>query len=462
MQKRLFAIISLLALLATACGGGGKQTTGGGGKSASPTAKEQTFHVDVDGKSDKFNLAATAFFPKELSVHPGDTVEFKEHFSGEPHTVTFGKLVEAGLAAADKMQGGAPGGGGSPAAGATGATPGASASGSASAAPSSSAGPTASASASASAGASQTGGASPSASESGAAGGEEGAPPPEMQKLPDIFGPPPTFAPLNQSAGQPCFLETGDPPAPPKGGGEACPKVEQPDFNGNQTFFNSGYLENDQTFKMKFSPDITPGTYRFMCLVHREGMQGKVTVAPAGTDIPSPDEASNKGKEEFSKTEQSLNNVYEDMEKATADKAFAGGGSPQVMDAIVAEFGPEEISIPTGGTVSWNVFSFHTIALNAPEDAINIFSKDSDGTVKLNPKVGAPSKAPPPPKVEEGPGGRPSTTQASYDGEGFFNSGVMGGFPGSEVTYKIRFTKAGTYQLQCGIHPDMKGTVKVG
>src|SRR5207248_1477458 len=42
------------------------------------------------------------YYPNTLKVHAGDTIDFKEVWSGEPHTVTMGKLVDAGLAAQDK------------------------------------------------------------------------------------------------------------------------------------------------------------------------------------------------------------------------------------------------------------------------------------------------------------------------------------------------------------------------
>lgn len=398
MQRRFWAIFSLLTLLAAGCGGAQETVDEEGGGEA---AGAQTYSVNVDGKSDKFNLATLAYFPKELSVHPGDTIEFKEVFTGEPHTVTFGKLVDAGLAAVDKA--GPPG-----------------------------------------------------------EGGPSGPPPPEMQKLPDIFGPPPTFDPLNQSAAQPCFIEAGDPPVSPTGGAPACPKADQPEFSGSQNFYNSGYLAEDETFTVKFAENAKPGSYNFMCLVHREMMRGKVTVAGPEAAIPSPDEVEEKGREQLAKTEDALSKTHEDMQKATAENAFAGGGSQAVMDALVAEFGPEEVSVPTGGTVTWNVFLFHTIALNPPEDAIVDLIQESDGTVRQNEKAVTPSKAPNPPPIVFGPGGKPSTVEATWDGTGYFNSGTMASFPGAEVTYKIRFTKAGTYQLQCTLHPEMEGTVKVG
>ena len=59
-----------------------------------PPSGPQTFTVAVDGTSSQFSLAADSFFPNQLQVHPGDTVAFKEVDSGEPHTVTFGTLVD--------------------------------------------------------------------------------------------------------------------------------------------------------------------------------------------------------------------------------------------------------------------------------------------------------------------------------------------------------------------------------
>ena len=57
----------------------------------------QSYSVGVDAKNDTFPIAAVAYYPNELTVHPGDTVDFNSIFSGEPHTVTFGTLVDQGL-----------------------------------------------------------------------------------------------------------------------------------------------------------------------------------------------------------------------------------------------------------------------------------------------------------------------------------------------------------------------------
>src|SRR5438034_4954118 len=56
----------------------------------------QTFSVSVDAVSGAIPLAADEYFPSEVQVHPGDTIKFNEVWSGEPHTVSLGSLVDQG------------------------------------------------------------------------------------------------------------------------------------------------------------------------------------------------------------------------------------------------------------------------------------------------------------------------------------------------------------------------------
>jgi len=165
--------------------------------------------------------------------------------------------------------------------------------------------------------------------------------------------------------------------------------------------------------------------------------------------------------------EKKLTPAYEKAEKGTADNASAGVGDESVMNAFDADFGPKDVSVKKNGTVSWNVFLFHTITLEPSQGTLAVLIKDSDGTVKSNQKAGTPAGgAPKPPDIPQGPppSGPPPAgpvLNATYDGAGFFNSGILASLPPSLLTYKIKFTKEGTYNLQCLIHPDMKGKVKV-
>jgi len=408
MRKVLAAAFVVLMLVATGCSTKKDTTT-------TPTTSEtqetsNKFTVGVDGKSDKFNMFAYSFFPKELSVHPGDTVDFKEVFTGEPHTVALGTAVDAAIVAYNTL--------------------------------------------------------TPEQKQS------DGPPPADVKKvfdkLPNVFpegdvqGPPK----LNQSAAQACFIDTGDAPVSDKGDAPACPKREQPEFNGTQTLFNSGYLAEDENFAVKFDKNIKPGAYNVMCLVHGTEMSAKITVAEKATKVATPDEVTANGKKELDTLVSALAPLYDKAKTdSTPAKAVAGLGAQEVMGAAIAEFLPKEISVPVGETVSWTTFHFHSISFNAPQDQIGgALSKAADGTVSLAKAAGEPTKDAPaiPPEVGGGSAKKPTTISATYDGSGFFSSSVFGSFPPAQVTYKVKFTKAGTYNLQCLVHPDMKGKVTVG
>src|SRR4051812_34958811 len=86
----LAATVVLVAVGLAGCGGGD-----GDGDAA-------TRQVRVDYSSDEFGSFALQNFPEKVSVRPGDTIEFKQTWTGEPHTVTGGssvsKIVVAGSA----------------------------------------------------------------------------------------------------------------------------------------------------------------------------------------------------------------------------------------------------------------------------------------------------------------------------------------------------------------------------
>src|SRR5687767_12166019 len=78
-MKKIKVFAVALVLTASACGVGGQ-----GGD-------ERT--VLVDFSHDEFASAMFANFPREVAVPQGATVVFKQTWTGEPHTVTGGTLV---------------------------------------------------------------------------------------------------------------------------------------------------------------------------------------------------------------------------------------------------------------------------------------------------------------------------------------------------------------------------------
>jgi plastocyanin len=53
----------------------GVTCTGSGDRGGAPPS--QAFTVEVDGKADGFSAGFTAFFPDQVTVHPGDNVTVK-------------------------------------------------------------------------------------------------------------------------------------------------------------------------------------------------------------------------------------------------------------------------------------------------------------------------------------------------------------------------------------------------
>ena len=384
-QHRILYALSGLFLLAAACG-----VTN---ESQNKTLSRYT--VKVDSSSPHVPMAAASFFPNELAIHPGDTIDFKADFTGEPHTATFGTLVNKAVKAIQGLPQGR------------------------------------------------------AATDSEIADLEV-----NLEKVPNMFPNANPNNPISQASAQPCFLSKGKPPP-----SAACRKTRKPIFNGKQSFLGSGWLSEGQVFTIKFSKNIKPGTYNFMCMVHREGMTGAVHVVSDAVKVQTPAQASEIARGEVGDIEEGLRAAVKTSESLTPDRASAGITARGSFSAESSTFAPSEASIPTGGTVSWTIRGFHTISINPSQDAVGALMRLSDGTVAQNPKAKTPSLAPPPPLPYQD---APVTAQATYDGEGFFNTGFLVSFPPGLIVYRITFTKPGTYPLQCLVHADMKGKVKVG
>src|SRR5207302_3808360 len=128
-------------------------------------------------------------------------------------------------------------------------------------------------------------------------------PPPALQKLdaklPQLLPQGPGDA--IQTAANPCFVSTGVPSST-----GPCPNGTQPSFDGTQAYYNSGWLDKNAKFTVQISKSTAPGTYYFMCLLHREGMTGKIDVVSSGTSVPSPSAQAATGQKELAAVEAKL------------------------------------------------------------------------------------------------------------------------------------------------------------
>src|SRR5687767_1664874 len=153
----------------------------GGGDDSGP--QERT--VRVDYSHDEFGSYFLEYFPREVTLRPGDTAVFKQTWAGEPHSVTMGTLVDDLMKVVEPYI---------------------------------------------------------------QASKERGEPIPEEEPadvaeankpLPYMFGE--RIDAVAQNAAQPCYLESGTPPTDLNTPCDADDQ-DQPDFNGKQTFYNSGFI----------------------------------------------------------------------------------------------------------------------------------------------------------------------------------------------------------------------------
>lgn len=381
----LCVVVAVFSLGVAACGG------------SSSGAQSRT--VQVDGTSDKFNAAFLQYFPKRVTVHPGDTVDFHENWTGEPHTVTMGTLVESALKAAN-------------------------------------------------------------------AAGPNGPTPPELQKLPTLL--PEGPGDVNQNAAQPCYLTTGEPPANPA---TACSKDQQsqPAFTGTQTYYNSGFLPGGDTYKVKLSSDIKPGTYSYYCNLHGPSMSGSIVVLNKDRDIPSADTNNKAASAEKTADVAKMTPAYAQAKTGQFPipgvKYVAGYGSQDFQEGLINEMIPPEIDAKVGEKVTWTVVGPHTISFGkAPIEPGQYLTKAPDGAWHINAQAFMPAGFPQPPQSSGPPPSQPTVTPidgGTYDGTGFKSTGVLASFPPALYSASLTFTKAGTYSYACLIHPKMGGIVKV-
>jgi plastocyanin len=404
----------------------------------------QTRTVLVDFSHDEFATFFLEYFPRSITVRPGDTLEFKQTWTGEPHSVTMGTLVDQAL---NELK--------------------------------------------------------PFIQRI-----REGEPFEQIEqefpeeRLNELFAQLPWMMgeefDMNQNGAQPCYLNEGAPPTDPD---TPCSdeQQKQPAFNGLQTYYNSGYIHyagpRGNTFTVELADDIAPGTYNYYCNLHGPLQSGEIVVKAAGSEIPSQADVNRQARDEietmvaplrteFQKVQQGTLEVPEEARPAIAElgalkdgqffSGNLGGLSVEEQEGVfvhggIFDFIPKTIRAKVGEKVSWVLLGPHTVSFDVPR-YLPFVEVKSDGSVVSNEKTiapagGSPPLPEPPPDVEgqapesEGPPEPLIIDGGSWDGSGFFSSGLIDAFP--FAAYRLTFTRAGSYKYACLIHPKMVGTVEV-
>lgn len=374
--------------------------------------------VRVDFSHDEFASYYWRFFPRSIEAHPGDTVVFDQEWTGEPHTVTLGTIVDRALAEFDRLE--------------------------------------------------------PEFDRVEAAGSD--VDPDVLARLEaayeeavaDIPGSQ-SFGEIQQNWAQPCYLDEGAPPKDPDASCTAAQQRQRP-FDGRQTFYSSGYIAPEgqwgNRFSVALSEDIEPGTYRLMCTIHLPFMTGELVVKPPAERVPSQAEVNERAREEIEELAGPLRRAYT---AATAGRATTSGetriplpmGGYHAEDEFtvgIAEFIPRTVQARAGEPVTWTLVGAHTVSFDVPR-FVPIYFVDRDGTVRRNPVVdGAAGGSPDPPPVDflKGP---VEIDGGTWDGSGFYSSGLIGSEPVSR--YTLRVSEPGTYRFACLVHPRMVGSLVV-
>ena len=191
-----------------------------------------------------------------------------------------------------------------------------------------------------------------------------------------------------QSVANPCFQQSGAP------GTATCPNSqhEQPAFDGTQSYYNSGWLKNNEKFTVHLSSGTSPGTYRFMCLLHREDMAGKITVVSPAKTVMSPSAQFALGQKQLAAAEAPLAQPAALLAKGqppiphltlpgAPDAVLARLRRQQHLRRDLDQFGPRTIHIPVGGSVAPGDFvgdhSDRTFNSNKSNDDIQQVAPDA-------------------------------------------------------------------------------------
>jgi len=189
-------------------------------------------------------------------------------------------------------------------------------------------------------------------------------------------------------------------------------------------------------------------------------------VDAAAADAPSEEEIAREARREIDELSEGPQRLYR---QALSDGAieigdqriegpFAGLFDPSEGHVAINEFVPKQRTVGAGDPISWKMMGAdHSITFDVPP-YFPIVEFLDDGTVRLNPKLAPPAGGAVPAPEQEGEGVF-EVDGGTWDGEGFWSSGLVSAEP--YLDYTMRITKPGTYKYACLLHPPMVGTIVV-
>jgi plastocyanin len=235
--------------------------------------------------------------------------------------------------------------------------------------------------------------------------------------------------------------------ASPSASAPAGDRPAAPPAYGGQGYWNSGVVPfavpgdpnapppEAQKATVTLSDSITPGSYRFLCLLH-PFMEGTLEVVNNDGDRISPDTVARAGATAYATDEAAAAKLPEPQVGTETGRTTISAGAGDKVTSVNSFF-PASVKVKAGDTVVWkneSAYEPHDVTFESR------FKSPEDKGALL-------------------PGGVASGKP--YPG-GYSHSGVFGPgpvFPSD--TFSLRFTKKGTYPYVCILHPGMGGVVEV-
>jgi plastocyanin len=213
------------------------------------------------------------------------------------------------------------------------------------------------------------------------------------------------------------------------------------------------------TYKLKFTK---AGTFTYYCTIHAN-MKATVRVLAKRAKVPS---AAADKKSVAKEVASVLKEVKANNKRPDAAGAVVEAGRDTNRTSLLAFF-PAKKTVPVGTTVDFRMSShteeIHTVTFGS--DAVfakNGYAEKLENAL-LAPLPGTGTKGPPELGMP-GPVFFPSDKgPLSFDGTqhgGFLSAGLMGEAP-LPTHDQVTFTKAGTFNFICLVHPEMKGQIVV-
>jgi plastocyanin len=149
---------------------------------------------------------------------------------------------------------------------------------------------------------------------------------------------------------------------------------------------------------------------------------------------------------------------------AATRNAFAGGD--EVVRNAPAQFSPnaflrKTMTVRVGDTVRWQFRGFHTVTFpEQGEDPPGFITPGQTQVSGVNDAAGRPfwfnNQVP---TLLPSPQGAGPVAGKNYDGTRLRNSGLPTGTP--PRPYRLKFTRTGSFEYYCVVHPGMEGRVRV-